>query len=72
MCYRTLHKGSLEIFSKLGLNLLFLGGGQLMALGILGEYIGRIFKETKGRPAYFIDEYSNLNVKKDDRSSSNE
>ncbi|GHU89186.1 hypothetical protein AGMMS49941_13380 [Deferribacterales bacterium] len=43
-----------------------------MALGILGEYIGRIFKETKGRPAYFIDEYSNLNVKKDDRSSSNE
>lgn len=36
---------------------LFLGGIQMMAIGVLGEYIGRIFGETKQRPLYFINEY---------------
>ena len=36
---------------------LILGGVQLTAIGILGEYLGRIFNETKRRPLYFINEY---------------
>lgn len=43
-------------FPTLYLTMLFMRGIQLMSLGIIGEYIARIFIEVKNRPVYLIDE----------------
>lgn len=45
-------------FPTLIVVILFLGGIQLFSLGVIGEYIGRIFKETKRRPAYIASDYN--------------
>lgn len=47
--------------------ILFLGGIQLLSIGIMGEYLGRIFNETKKRPLYFIkNHYASCNKKNRD------
>jgi hypothetical protein len=43
-------------YASLILVVLFIGGLQLVVLGILGEYLGSVFDEVKNRPLYIIDE----------------
>jgi len=43
-------------FTTLILSILFFSGVQLISIGILGEYIGRIYQETKNRPTYVVEE----------------
>lgn len=49
-------------FTTLIVIILFMGGIQLISIGILGEYIGRIFNETKNRPTYIANEYNGKKV----------
>jgi len=47
---------TIQGWTSLILVVLFLGGTQLLSLGIIGEYIARIFNEAKARPLYLIKE----------------
>lgn len=42
-------------FPTLFLTILMLGGAQLIALGVIGEYLGRVFNETKRRPLFLVE-----------------
>lgn len=57
--FKTISLGEeVKGFPTIMVTILFIGGVQLMAIGVLGEYIGRMFNEAKTRPLYFINEYS--------------
>lgn len=50
----------IQAFQATILLILFFSAVQIMLFGIVGEYLGRIFNETKHRPIYFVDEYNDV------------
>jgi polyisoprenyl-phosphate glycosyltransferase len=63
---RTLIFGiDLPGYASLMVAVLFLGGIQLISLGIIGEYLGRVYEEVKGRPLYFVKEACGFSEKQE-------
>jgi dolichol-phosphate mannosyltransferase len=52
-------------FSTVEITILLLGGIQLITIGIIGEYVGRVFDEVKGRPLYLVRATANLPERRD-------
>lgn len=58
VCKTILYGEPIQGFPTIICTILFLGGCQLIALGIIGEYIGKIYNESKCRPPYIVAEES--------------
>ena len=54
-------------WASLMVSIWFIGGVQLLSVGLIGEYIGKLYKEVKRRPRYIIEAYVNEKEKEDDK-----
>ena len=69
--YETLLYGEqVPGYPSLFVGIMVLGGMQLIMLGVVGEYIGKILEEIKGRPVYFVAEHGVKLRQAEDRAAS--
>lgn len=54
--YEKICGNTVEGWTSVMIAIIFLGGVQMLSLGIIGEYIGKIYLESKNRPKYFVEE----------------
>ena len=57
---------AIQAFQAIILLILFFSGIQILLFGIIGEYLGRIFNETKNRPLYLVNEYNGVKEMNED------
>jgi len=55
-------------YPSLVVSTMIIGGVQLLMIGVLGEYIGKLLHEIKGRPVYFVAEHSLKQVKQSEKA----